>query len=82
MVRLEDILEQVRSYKKDADLDIIKRAYIFAALHHGSHKRKSGEPFIVHPLEVAFILAGMKCDELTVATGLLHDVVEDTNLKK
>ncbi len=79
-MRLEDVLEKVRMYRKEADLDVIKRAYIFAALHHGADKRRSGEPFIVHPLEVAGILADMKCDEVTVATGLLHDVVEDTSI--
>lgn len=80
MVRLENILDRVKEYRKNPDLDIIKRAYIYASIHHGADQRKSGEPFIIHPLEVANVLTQMKCDETTVAAGLLHDVVEDTQI--
>jgi GTP pyrophosphokinase len=59
-------------------LDLLRRAYFFSALHHKGQTRASGEPYLVHPLEVANILADMRLDEVSVATGLLHDVVEDT----
>src|SRR5262249_6274288 len=59
-------------------IDLIRRAYFFSALHHRGQKRASGEPYLVHPLEVADILADMRLDETSVSTGLIHDVVEDT----
>ncbi len=76
--RLEDILEQVRSYNPQADLDHISRAYEFTARAHEGHLRRSGEPYLIHPLEVADILAGLKMDQATIVTGLLHDTLEDT----
>ena len=79
MVRLEDILDKVQSYKPDAALDLIKKAYIFSAKVHKGQVRLSGEPYLSHPIEVAYILAHMRLDESTIATGLLHDTVEDTH---
>ncbi|MGE0460206.1 MAG: bifunctional (p)ppGpp synthetase/guanosine-3',5'-bis(diphosphate) 3'-pyrophosphohydrolase [Vicinamibacterales bacterium] len=78
MIRFEDLLDRVRSYSPDADLELLRRAYVFSALEHKGQVRHSGEPYLVHPLEVADILAGMKLDAVCVAAGLLHDVVEDT----
>jgi len=78
MIRFEDLLDRVRSYSLDADLELLRRAYVFSALEHKGQVRHSGEPYLVHPLEVANILAGMKLDAVCVAAGLLHDVVEDT----
>ena len=78
MIRFEDLLDRVRSYNPDADLELLRRAYVFSALEHKGQVRHSGEPYLVHPLEVADILAGMKLDAVCVAAGLLHDVVEDT----
>ncbi|HXF42547.1 MAG TPA: bifunctional (p)ppGpp synthetase/guanosine-3',5'-bis(diphosphate) 3'-pyrophosphohydrolase [Pyrinomonadaceae bacterium] len=78
MIRIEDIIEKVRQNRPSADLDLIRRAYLFSALHHKGQKRASGEPYLIHPLEVANILADMRLDEISVSTGLLHDVVEDT----
>lgn len=78
MIRLNDILDQVASYIPDADLEPIKKAYVFSAKSHQGQNRRSGEPYLIHPMEVAAILAGMKLDVATVATGLLHDTVEDT----
>jgi GTP pyrophosphokinase len=78
MIRFEDLLEKVRSYSPDADLELLRRAYVFSALEHKGQVRHSGEPYLVHPLEVADILADMKLDVVCVASGLLHDVVEDT----
>ncbi|KXK03299.1 MAG: (p)ppGpp synthetase RelA/SpoT family protein [Acidobacteria bacterium OLB17] len=78
MIRIEDVIETVTTNRPDADVDLIRRAYLFSALHHKGQKRASGEPYLVHPLEVAQILAEMRLDEVSVSTGLLHDVVEDT----
>src|ERR671920_1511846 len=78
MIRIEEIVEKVGRNHPQADLDLLRRAYIFSARWHRGQKRASGEPYLVHPLEVANILADMRLDEVSVATGLLHDVVEDT----
>jgi GTP pyrophosphokinase len=78
MIRFETLLDKVRSYSPEADLELLRRAYAFSALEHKGQVRHSGEPYLVHPLEVADILADMKLDVVAVAAGLLHDVVEDT----
>jgi GTP pyrophosphokinase len=78
MIRFETLLEKVRSYSPEADLELLRRAYVFSALEHKGQVRHSGEPYLVHPLEVADVLADMKLDVVAVAAGLLHDVVEDT----
>src|SRR5437867_12660380 len=78
MIRFEDILEKVEVNHPDADLDVLRRAYVFSAIEHRGQMRSSGEPYLIHPLEVAGILADMRLDVTSVATGLLHDVVEDT----
>lgn len=78
MIRIEDVIEKVETNRPGADVDLIRRAYLFSALHHSGQKRASGEPYLIHPLEVADILAEMRLDEVGVSTGLLHDVVEDT----
>jgi GTP pyrophosphokinase len=78
MIRFETLLEKVRSYSPEADLELLRRAYVFSALEHKGQVRHSGEPYLVHPLEVADFLAEMKLDVVAVAAGLLHDVVEDT----
>src|ERR671911_1743392 len=78
MIRIDDIVEKVAANHAQADLDLLRRAYLFSAKEHKGQKRASGESYLVHPLEVANILATMKLDEVSVATGLLHDVVEDT----
>jgi len=78
MIRIEEIVEKVARNHPQADLDMLRRAYFFSAREHKGQTRASGEPYLVHPLEVANILADMRLDEVSVATGLLHDVVEDT----
>lgn len=78
MIRFEDILEKVEKYYRPEDLDLLRRAYLFSAMVHKGQVRKSGEPYLAHPLEVANILAEMRLDVTCVSTGLLHDVVEDT----
>src|SRR6267143_845670 len=81
MIRLNDILEKVSAYHADADLDLIKKAYVFSAKVHQGQIRKSGEPYLVHPLEVAGLLADLKLDEASIVAGLLHDTIEDTLAK-
>ncbi|HKP72541.1 MAG TPA: bifunctional (p)ppGpp synthetase/guanosine-3',5'-bis(diphosphate) 3'-pyrophosphohydrolase [Pyrinomonadaceae bacterium] len=78
MIRIEEIVEKVGRNHPQADLDMLRRAYFFSAREHKGQTRASGEPYLVHPLEVANILADMRLDEVSVSTGLLHDVVEDT----
>src|SRR5437870_12108152 len=78
MIRLNDILEKVSAYHKDADLDLIKKAYVYSAKVHQGQIRKSGEPYLIHPLAVAGLLADLKLDEASIVTGLLHDTIEDT----
>jgi GTP pyrophosphokinase len=78
MIRFETLLEKVRSYSPDADLELLRRAYVFSAMEHKGQVRHSGEPYLIHPLEVADFLADMKLDVVAVSAGLLHDVVEDT----
>jgi GTP pyrophosphokinase len=78
MIRFEDIQDTVQRHHPDADLDVLRRAYVFSAVEHKGQVRASGEPYLVHPLEVAAILAEMRMDPICVAVGLLHDVLEDT----
>src|SRR6266540_2146067 len=78
MIRFEDLVEKVRNINPDADIDLLRRAYVFSAFEHKGQVRHSGEPYLVHPLEVADLLADMKLDVVAVAAGLLHDIVEDT----
>jgi GTP pyrophosphokinase len=78
VIRFEDLAEKVREYNPDADVELLRRAYVFSALEHRGQVRHSGEPYLVHPLEVATILTDLKMDVVTIAAGLLHDVVEDT----
>lgn len=78
MIRIEDVIEKVERNRPDPNVDLIRRAYLFSAMHHKGQIRASGEPYLIHPLEVADILADMRLDEVSVSTGLLHDVVEDT----
>jgi GTP diphosphokinase / guanosine-3',5'-bis(diphosphate) 3'-diphosphatase len=78
MIRFEDLLEKVRAYSPDADVELLRRAYVFSAFEHRGQVRHSGEPYLIHPLAVADFLADMKMDAVAIAAGLLHDVVEDT----
>jgi guanosine-3',5'-bis(diphosphate) 3'-pyrophosphohydrolase len=78
MIRFEDLVEKVRGNNPDADIELLRRAYVFSAFEHKGQVRHSGEPYLVHPLEVADLLADMKLDVVAIAAGLLHDIVEDT----
>src|SRR6187200_960237 len=78
MIRFETLLEKVRGYSPEADLELLRRAYVFSTFEHKGQVRHSGEPYMVHPLEVADFLADLRLDAVTIAAGPLHDVVEDT----
>ncbi|MEE4273482.1 MAG: bifunctional (p)ppGpp synthetase/guanosine-3',5'-bis(diphosphate) 3'-pyrophosphohydrolase [Thermoanaerobaculales bacterium] len=77
-IRIEDILNRVELYRSDLDEDLLRHAYIFAANRHQGQVRRSGEAYFTHPLTVAWILAEMELDEVAIAAGLLHDLLEDT----
>lgn len=78
---LENLLLMIERYSPDADLDVVVRAYHYAQIAHEGQYRKSGEKYIVHPIEVAKILAELELDVTTIAAGLLHDVIEDTSVE-
>ncbi len=78
MIRQFELVDRVRAYDKNVDEALLNRAYVFAMQAHGTQTRASGDPYFSHPLEVAGILTDMKLDSDTIATALLHDVVEDT----
>ena len=78
MVSIEPILEIITRYNPDANVALIRRAFEFARKAHGDQKRKSGEPYFIHPIAAALTLATMHLDENTIAAALLHDTVEDT----
>ena len=78
MRRFNDIADRVLEYNPSCDLSLLQRAYVFSAKGHEGQERLSGEPYLVHPIEVAGILVDMRMDEVTVAAGLLHDAIEDT----
>ncbi len=79
MIRITEITDKILDYYPEADIDLVNRAYVYSAKVHDGQLRLSGEPYLSHPLEVANILADMKLDTVSIATGLLHDVVEDTH---
>ena len=78
MVETQALLEKVRAYRPAGDVDLVRRAHEFSVAKHQNQKRASGEPFILHLMAVTNILADMKLDGVCLASGLLHDVVEDT----
>ena len=77
---IEDIISLVKQKKRWADTKLIIKAYNYANEKHGTQCRKSGEPYIIHPVQVAYILADIGLDEATICAALLHDVVEDTEV--
>ncbi|MFA4903906.1 MAG: bifunctional (p)ppGpp synthetase/guanosine-3',5'-bis(diphosphate) 3'-pyrophosphohydrolase [Desulfobaccales bacterium] len=78
IIRLQDIVEEVHKNHPESDTDLIEKAYIFSAKAHEGQLRLSGEPYLSHPLEVAYLLAKMGMGPVTVSSGLLHDTVEDS----
>ena len=82
MVRFNDIVEEMLRYNPQADVDMLERAYVLSAKAHKGTVRLSGEPYLIHPLEVAYVLSKMNLDVQSVASGLLHDTLEDSYLVK
>ena len=82
MATISDIMETIKGYSPDADLAPVMQAYLMAAKAHAGQTRKSGEPYLTHPLAVAMILAEMRMDVETIATALLHDALEDNPMTK
>ncbi|MBL6931005.1 MAG: bifunctional (p)ppGpp synthetase/guanosine-3',5'-bis(diphosphate) 3'-pyrophosphohydrolase [Rhodospirillales bacterium] len=78
MIRQFELVDLVKSYDPNADEAVLDRAYVFAMKVHGNQKRASGDPYFLHPLEVAGILTEYKLDAATIVTALLHDTIEDT----
>src|SRR3989339_509780 len=81
MIRFEVLIEKVRATSPEADVELLRRAYVFSAFEHKGQVRHSGEPYLVHPIEVAAILADMKLDVVAVAAGLLHHLPEERRLR-
>lgn len=79
MIRQYELVDRVKAYEPNADEALLNRAYVFSMKAHGSQVRASGDPYFSHPLEVAGILTKMRLDSATIATALLHDVVEDSS---
>ncbi len=78
MIRFDDIIEKLDSYLAKEDMEEVKKAYAYSAKVHAGQKRYSGEPYMVHPMEVTSVLADIKLDKESIITGLLHDTLEDT----
>jgi guanosine-3',5'-bis(diphosphate) 3'-pyrophosphohydrolase len=79
MMRQYELVERVQAYNPNADESLLNKAYVYAMQKHGTQKRASGDPYFAHPLEVAAILTELKLDDATIAVGLLHDTIEDTD---
>jgi guanosine-3',5'-bis(diphosphate) 3'-pyrophosphohydrolase len=77
-IRIEDVIEEMEKHNPEAEVSLVRKAYIFSAQQHKDQVRRSGEPYLIHPLSVAMILAEMGLDQTAIAVGLLHDVLEDT----
>jgi len=82
MTRQYELVERVQSYDPTADEALLNRAYVYAMKAHSNQKRASGDPYFSHPLEVAGILTELRLDDATIATALLHDVIEDTDVTR
>jgi guanosine-3',5'-bis(diphosphate) 3'-pyrophosphohydrolase len=80
VTRFRDLMKTLKANRPNDDLAIVKKAYDYSQKHHSGQSRASGEPYLVHPLEVACVLAEMKMDTVAVVAGLLHDSVEDTSV--
>ena len=79
-ITIQDVIYKRKQHARRVDTRLILKAYNYALNHHGEQKRKSGEPYIIHPLNVAYILADIGLDDNTICAALLHDVVEDTEV--
>src|ERR1700685_3270599 len=81
MIRQYELTEKIHGYDPKADTRLIDAAYVMAMQAHGTQRRDNGDPYFSHPVAVADILAGYRLDTASIATGLLHDVIEDTPVK-
>lgn len=79
---IEDVIAKMRKNKRKSDTRLIMKVYEFADNQHKEQFRKSGEPYIIHPVQVAYILATLELDDSTICAALLHDVLEDTEVTK
>lgn len=79
---IEEVITNTKKNNRKSDSKLIKKAYEYAKAHHGEQLRKSGEPYIVHPVQVAYILSTLGLDDSTICAALLHDTIEDTDLTK
>jgi len=80
VTKFRDLMKRMQANRPNDDLELVKKAYDYSMKNHAGQSRASGEPYLVHPLEVALVLAEMKMDSVAVAAGLLHDSVEDTSV--
>ena len=80
VTKFRELLRTMRANRPADNLEIVRKAYEFSQEHHSGQTRASGEPYLVHPLGVALVLAEMKMDPVAIAAGLLHDSVEDTSV--
>src|ERR1700735_2913216 len=80
VTKFRELMRNLRANRPNDDLELVQKAYEYSQKHHAGQTRASGEPYLVHPLEVATVLAEMKMDPVAVAAGLLHDSVEDTSV--
>mgnify|MGYP000245416967 CR=1 FL=1 len=79
-ITIQDVISKKKETSKRVDTKLIMKAYNYAVEHHGEQKRRSGEPYIIHPVQVAYILSTLGLDESTICAALLHDVIEDTDV--
>ena len=80
MLKQEDLIQKVKTYNRFLNPEKLSKAYNFALKAHRNQKRDSGDPYLIHPVAVADILSDLKLDSATIATGLLHDTIEDTKI--
>ena len=79
-ITIKDVITEMKKHNRKSDAKLIMKAYNYAVKHHGDQKRKSGEPYIIHPIHVAYILSGLGLDDATICAALMHDLAEDTDV--
>ena len=79
-VTIKDVINESKKHNRKSDSKLIMKAYNYAVAHHGDQKRKSGEPYIIHPIQVAYILSCLGLDDATICAALMHDLAEDTDV--
>ena len=77
-ITIEDVIARQRQNNPNANIELVRKAYDYAKVNHGDQVRMSGEPYMIHPVNVAYILSELEMDDETICAALLHDVVEDT----